>query len=200
MQKVSRHRKQAGQLWLSGSCLVLHIITIWNFYLTKSLMFLSDDIFSIENPWPIWQYTNIAKVHGSRNQNTRDKLYCACLMDSFSIPLAREWWVTLWRGVSRSHSARGTLAAMWGMIPPAAWRDHWRASFSLLWRTNPFSWLVRLITVGTDSPFSSHRPQAGIRNRPSQKKHWRERDECVRKNCSLLRTREESGWKWYSGY
>lgn len=35
MQKVSRHRKQAGQLWLSGSCLVLHIITIWNLFLNE---------------------------------------------------------------------------------------------------------------------------------------------------------------------
>lgn len=45
LQKVSRHRKQARQLWLSGSCLVLHIITILHFYLKKSLMFLSDYIF-----------------------------------------------------------------------------------------------------------------------------------------------------------
>ncbi len=122
LQKVLRHRKQARQLWLSGSCLVLHIITIWHFYLKKLLMFLSDYIFSIKNPWPVWQYTNIAKVHGSRNRNTHDKLYCACLMDNFFIPLAREWWVTLWRGVSRSHSARGTLAVwqceVWFLRPP----------------------------------------------------------------------------------
>lgn len=88
---------------------------------------------------------------------------------------------------------------MWGMIPPTAWRAHWRASFSLLWRTNPFSWLVRLITVGTDSPFSSHCPQAGIRNRPCQKKQWRERDERVRKDCILLEHRRLKVIQWLLG-
>lgn len=130
LQKVLRHRKKhSGQLWLWGLCLVLHMSLlashIWKCYVKQSKMFHSDNI------WNWKPLTNMVieilqqiqlYIYDGRNQNTHVKLYCACLMDSFFIPLAWEWWVTLWRWVSRSHSAWGTLAVwqceVWFLRPP----------------------------------------------------------------------------------